>query len=482
MIKRSAISVAIGLLLFAPNKVMAQDVVRNQESTINADTLMISLDQCISIALDQNPTIKVADMEIQRVDYSRKEILGQLFPSIAFGGTYNRTLAKQTAYFNMSKMGGGSDTSNTEGTTDDSGTASGGDEGIKMGLDNSYQMGFTASMPLVAPQLWKSIQLSESQILQNVEKARASRISLINQVQNAYYSILLAYDSYEVIKKNYETALFNANIFEGKFKVGTASEYDVLRSSVQVKNIEPELLQAQIAIKKAWLQMKVLLGLDANVNLKIANKLSDYEKDMYDSVMNIDKSIDNNTDLRSMDLQTNTLRKALEVQKMSLYPTLALSANYNWTSSADGSPFKNFRWSPYSVVGLTLSFPLFQGGQRWHKIKQADIQVREMGYERDNLVKNLNMQVELQIDNIKKNVKQISTSAAGVKQAQKAFDIMEKSFQIGAATYLDIRDAEYALTTAKLTYYQSIYNYLVAQSDLQYLLGNTEIEKYKIEK
>ncbi|MEG2819714.1 MAG: TolC family protein, partial [Muribaculaceae bacterium] len=63
------------------------------------DTLSLSLDECIKIALSDNPTIKVADMEIQRVDYSKKETLGQLLPALAFGGNYNRTLAKQVAYF-----------------------------------------------------------------------------------------------------------------------------------------------------------------------------------------------------------------------------------------------------------------------------------------------------------------------------------------------------------------------------------------------
>lgn len=470
MIKNLSIFVSLFIPFFAVGSVSAVT-----EQTAKDSTLVLDLEQCVTIALDQNPTIKVADMEIQRVDYSRKETLGKLLPTIAFGGTYNRTLAKQTVYFNMDDMGGapGGGGSKPSGEKKD--------DGIKMGRDNSFQVGFSASMPLIAPQLWKSIKLSESQILQNVEKARASKISLINQVENAYYTILLAHDSYNVIKKNYETALFNAEIFEGKFQRGTASEYDVLRSNVQVKNLEPQLLQAEIAVKQALLQLKVLMGIDAELNVEVANKLSDYEKDMYETTLNLDTALDNNTDLRSLDLQTEYLRKALKVQQMSWYPTLSVSANYNWTSLSDGSPFKNFRWSPYSVVGLSLSFPIFQGGQRYSKIKQADISVREMGYQRENLLKNLNMQVELQIDNIKKNVKQIASNAANVKQAQKAYDIMDRSLQIGAATYLDIRDAEFALTTAKLSYYQAIYNYLVANSDLKLLLGNADLESYQTE-
>lgn len=354
-----------------------------------------------------------------------------------------------------------------------------GRRGIKMGLDNSYNVGFTASMPLIAPQLWKSLKLSDSQILQNVEAARSSRLALINSVENAYYSLLLAEDSKKVIQESYDNAVFNHDVYQKKFQVGAASEYDVLRTSVAVKNVEPELTQADIAIKQARLQLAILMGLDASHAVSPTTTLSDYESTMYDRTLGIDRSIDGNTDLRMLDLQTRSLRDALTIQKMSWYPTLSMSASYNWTSSNDGTPFKNLQWSPYSMLGLTLNIPLFEGGQRYHRIKQAQIQVDEMKWQRENLERNINMQVDLAIDNIKMNVKQIASNSESVKQADKAHSIMEKSFEIGAASYLDLRDSELALTRARLAYFQSIYNYLVADSDLRQLLGNADLQKYE---
>ena len=74
---------------------------------------------------------------------------------------------------------------------------------------------------------------------------------------------------------------------------------------------------------------------------------------------------------------------------------------------------------------------------------------------------------------------QIETNKAGVDQAVKANQIMEKSFRIGAASYLDLRDSENALLSAQLAYYQSIHNWLTAQSQLSYLLGDKNLEQYK---
>lgn len=444
-----------------------------------ADTLRLSLDECISIALSESPTVKVADMEITRMDYSRKETLGQLLPSISFGASYNRTLAKQTMYMNMDgfgDLGGSGDADNPESKAVSSRAGSGG--GIKVGLDNSYSMGFNLSMPLIAPQLWKSLDLSDSRILQSVEQARQSRISLVNQIKNAYYTLLLAEDSYSTILESYDMARFTADLYAKQHSLGAASDYDVLRTEVAVKNVEPELTQATIAIKQAKLQLLILMGVDASQPIAASSTLAEYEETMYADVLGIDHNIEGNSELRLLDIQTRQLRDALKVQKMSLVPTLALTANYNWTSMSNGSPLKNFRWSPYSMVGLTLSIPLFEGGQRYTRIRQAEIQVNEMKWQRDNLLRSINMQADLALDNINMNVKQIASCSESVRQADKAHDIMQKSFEIGAASYLDLRDSELALTRSRLAYYQAIYNYLVARADLELLLGNADLEKY----
>ena len=428
----------------------------NAQTTQGGDTISLTLDECLRIALNENPTIKVADMEIERVDYSKKETIGQLLPEINFGGQYSRTIEKQAMAMN--------------GQT------------FKVGSDNSYSVGFSASLPIISVQLWKSLKLSDNQIAQNLEKARESRLSLVNQVENAYYGLLYAQDALNVLMENRETAKLNADIYRKKFETGTASEYDVLRAEVQVKNIEPSILDMENTIRQAKLQLKLLMGMDMTLNIKVAGNLSDYQQSMYADVLDANASIENNSSLRTLDLQTDALKQALSIQKASWYPTLALSANYNWTSLNNGTPFKNLTWNPYSTVGVSLSIPIFQGGRRYYKQKQAEISYREMTWQRENLENALKLQARAQFDNIQKSVSQIETNKAGVDQAVKANQIMEKSFRIGAASYLDLRDSENALMSARLAYYQSIYNYLVAQSNLSYVLGNTDVEKYKSEK
>jgi len=461
MIRKSIFVSAILSLTFG--NLIAQDLAPAQ------DTLSLSLEQCIGVALDMNPTVKVADMDIKRVDYSKKETLGALLPTVAFGATYNRMLAKQVAYMNMDGFGGGASGDESEGA---SSSASGKRQGIKMGLDNSYSVGFSASLPLIAPQLWASLKLSDSQILQSVEQARASRLSLVNEVKNAYYTLLLAEDSRNVIKQSYEMAALTHEIYTKQHQAGTASDYDVLRTSVAMKNVEPELLQSDIAVKQAKLQLAILMGISTEIPIKASGSLSDYEQSMYADALGLSRDYSRNTELRQNEIQIRQLSDALRVQKMAWYPTLTATANYNWTSSSNGSPFRNFLWSPYSVFGLTLNIPLFEGGIRYNRQRQASVQVEQVKLQRENIERNVASQVDLSIDNIMLNVKQIASSSESVAQAERAHDIMQRSFNIGAASYLDLRDSELALTQARLAYYQSIYNYLVANSSLELLLGD----------
>ena len=99
--------------------------------------------------------------------------------------------------------------------------------------------------------------------------------------------------------------------------------------------------------------------------------------------MNINTSLEQNTDLRKLDLQTAYLKKAVDVQRMAWFPTLSATANYNWISMSYGGMFDDFRWNPYSTVGLSLSLPIFQGGARHFKIKQAKSNVLQLGLQRD---------------------------------------------------------------------------------------------------
>ncbi|MDE6553168.1 MAG: TolC family protein, partial [Muribaculaceae bacterium] len=369
-------------------------------------------------------------------------------PQIGFSLSYQRSIELQTIRMNM---GGQS-------------------QKLKMGSDNTWNTGFSLSLPIIAPTLWKAISISDTQIAQNLESARSSRLELVNQVNKAYYALMLAISSKDVIRQQYDIAKYTAEIYRKQFEQGTASEYDVLRSEVQVRNIEPSLLDADISVKQCQLSLNVLMGIDDALNLYPNVSMEDMQQDMYGYLLET-KSLAGNSTLRSLELQQKMAAQNVAVKKLAWLPTLGASFNVNWLSLSNGPMFKDVDFSPYSSLGVQLSIPIFSGGTKWYQMKQAQVQQTELELQKENLVNSLNMQVDLALDNINRQAKQIDSSKEGVRQAHKAHDIMLKSFQIGAASYLQLQDSELANSSAQLSYLQAIYNYLVSTSELDLLLG-----------
>ena len=102
-------------------------------------------------------------------------------------------------------------------------------DGIEVGQDNTFNgstQGLVASLPLYAPALWQSINLSELDMELALESARSSKISLVNQVSKAYYTILMAQDSYKVLMRTFTNTTENNRIVQNKFKQGVVSEFE----------------------------------------------------------------------------------------------------------------------------------------------------------------------------------------------------------------------------------------------------------------
>jgi outer membrane protein TolC len=420
------------------------------------EPLVVSLDECVRIALDENPTIKIADREIERVDYANKEKLGALFPTISLAGTYGRTLKKQKLFFDIPGM-----PSNPEG--------------IEVGQDNSFAGVLQASMPIISPTLWASLKLNETETLLALESSRSSRIALVNSVTKAYYAVLLAQDSYDVFERAYSSAADNAKVIESKFKQGATSEFEWIRADVQVRNALTNLVSAESAVNLSKHQLKMLMGMEYTTPISLNGKLSEYEKLVFSEVLHTANiSMDKNVDLNQFDIRAQQLKQSLEVQKTTWLPTLAASFSYQYMAQPnDEVKFKDYYWFPTSNAGLSLSIPIFQGGTKHYKKKQLEVQIRSMEHQRDNLKRSLELQAVSLTDNMIKAIEKMESGKKALIQADKALSISQKMYEVGMGTYLDVNNAELGYVQAGLSYNQSIYDFMSAKADLEKLLGTT---------
>ncbi|KAA6337406.1 hypothetical protein EZS27_014504 [termite gut metagenome] len=425
--------------------------VQAQEAALQPFTL--TLEKALEIALSDNPTIKVAGQEIELKKEANREAYAGLFPEASLSGTYSRTLKKQTMVMDF----GGQSTT------------------IKMGSDNTYNGGLSISLPLFAPALYKAISLTKTDVDMAVEKARSSKLDMINQVTKAYYQLLLAQDGYDVLQKSYKQAEANLEMVKVGYEQGRVSEYDKIRADVQVHNLKPTLVSTGNGVALAELQLKVLIGVDADTKIAVEGNLKDYEMVMFRQELNDNKlNLANNSDLKQLDLNATLLQKNLKLQQTNFMPTFGMAFNYAYLSLNNDFKFSDYKWNPYSTVNFSLTVPLFKASN-FTKLKQTKIQMRQLTETRINVERQLNTLAASYKSSMNAGCEQVLSSKEGIFQAEKGREIAHKRYEVGKGTILELNDSEVALTQAQLAYNQSIFDYITAKADLDKVLGEEDI-------
>ena len=175
--------------------------------------------------------------------------------------------------------------------------------------------------------------------------------------------------------------------------------------------------------------------------------------------------------MRQLAIQAEQLSNAIKVQKYAALPTLSLSFNYSLNAMTNDFKFSEYKWSPYSFVGLSLSVPIFSGGQRTHAVRQAKVQARELDIQRANTERQLKISIRQYLNQMETAMKSYSSARSAAETAQKAYDIASRSYEVGRSTLTDLNDAQLALTQSRLGVSQAVYNFVVAKAGLEGTLG-----------
>lgn len=444
----------------------AQDMTESADSSKTA-TKVISIEQALEIALSENASVKVADMEVLRTGYARKGSYASLFPQLDGNAAYQRTIKKQVMYmdFDMPGMGGG------EGEGDSSSsTAAGG--GFEVGRWNTWSAGVSASMPLVNAQLWQSLKISDMDVELAVEKARSSKLEMVKQVKQAYFACLLAKEAFGVYKSVYENALANLEQTQRKYNAQKASELDLARAKTSLANAIPNVFDAENSVVLSLWQLKAVMGVDLSEEIDVDGTLLDYDDELLEvSVCMEQPDLSGNSSLRQLDIQAQQLAASIKAQEYASLPSIALSFSYSMNAMTNDFKFNTYRWSPHSYVGLSLQVPIFAGGKRANAVRQARVQADELAVQTQETERQLRIAIRQCLNTMDTAVKSYSSALSAVESAGKAYDIASKSYSVGKNTLTDLNDAQLALTQARLTSSQAVYNYLVAKANLESHIG-----------
>ncbi len=421
------------------------------------DTLFLTLDGAIAMALENNWDILISQKDIQKSEEQINETYSNAFPRLEFTGNYSRNIKLPVLFLPPNTAFNPSSETQT----------------FELGSKNSIDAGLTLTQVLYSQKVNTAIQIAGEYSDYSKTGNAATKQQITLAVKKTFYTILLAKELVKVSKQNYNAAKANFENVEKMFKQGAASEYDYLRSEVQVANASPMLLQSENNLNLALSSLKNLLAVDINLPVDVKGEFA-YKEVPHEEIMTVSSNaVDNNPLVKQLRIQESLLDKNIIIQRADNFPTLALFGQYQYQTQDNYFRIKDYKWANSIMVGLQLSYLLFDGFGRSARIEQAIIDKEKIGLGLRKLEEGLKVQViqaEMKMDEAKKR---IAAQGMSLQQADKALKIAMTRYKSGVGTQLEIIDTQAALTYAQTNYSQAVYDYLIAKSDWEFAVSNS---------
>ncbi|MFR9651164.1 MAG: TolC family protein [Rikenellaceae bacterium] len=420
-------------------------------SVAHTSAMELTLDSAIELALSDNPTVKIADLEVERYDYVRKTTMSALLPQLSVDGTLDRTLKNQALA-----------------------------EGFSLGENqyNTFAASGSLSMALYAPTVYRTLKMNQSEAEAAVEAARSTKIDLVAAVKSSYYAVLLAEQSLEVLLASSQTAKESVEETQVKYNNGISSEYDLLTAQVQYSNLQPTIMQTRSSIGIAKDLLKMYLSLPQSVEVELSGDIVALHRSMNIDVERLSRDLAGNSSLRSLTISQDILQHQLRINNASRLPVLAAYGQITYTGNNMGSfsltgtsASDGYFWQSPASVGLTLSFPLFDGGGRVMRSRQIENQINQLELQRAYTEQSVSVSLSTAISDIYTAQEMVEAQRITVAQARKAYDITNTRYGAGAGTILELNTARLSMTQAELNLLQALYDLLVAQSEYDRIVG-----------
>lgn len=392
----------------------------------------LSLDDSIALALQNNPSIKMAAADKDKADWGIKENEAGKLPSLSLANSDNRSSAAAAA----------------AGSTND-----------------SFNTSLRLSVPLYtggrAEGLIDQAKSTASIATIGVTKAK-EQVKL--DTTTAYFSVLQNSKLVEVNQQTVDNLTEHLKNVQAQFDVGTIAKSDVLRSEVELANAQQNLTKAQNAYDVSVATFNNIIGmpLDSQNTMKDDLAYVKYDMSLEDSIKMADEK---RPEILQSQESINAAQSGIKIADSGKLPTVTASGSQGWTGSK--FPGDNSNWT----VGVSANWDIFDAGVTNAKIKQAKAGMDKANENDQQIRTGVELEVRQAYLSMKEAEARIETSKVAVDKANEDLKASQAKYYAGVGTNLDVIDAQVALTQAETNSTQALYDYNVNQAKLQKAIG-----------
>jgi outer membrane protein TolC len=305
-------------------------------------------------------------------------------------------------------------------------------------------------------------KLARDASIQDRERARQETVY---NVVKAYYGVLLAREYHKVALQSLETSEANVKLAEARYRAGAVLQSDLLRAKVQLAEVKEMLTRSENGIKLASAGLNFAMGVPQGYEYEITGSLSAQELNTEVNAA-IDEAAARRPDLISMDLNRQNAEKSVSQARTDYLPSLNLTGQVDWNSEKfAGNDAKS--WAVMAV----LQWNLFDGLVTRSKVKEALATSSRMKSLEAQTRSAVELQVRQAYYNLAASADRIAATASSVQEAEEGLRIVQKRYETGMTTFVDVLGAESSLIRARTNALQALYDNNIAQAELKLAKG-----------
>ncbi len=439
----------------------------------------ITLNESIETALKNNRQIKIAELNVEKSHSAVKEAFGYALPTVDLSANISRFLSKpQISFPDFKSLLTNStyDILFKEGVLPEDKSKFLPVANILQTFanTNNYQIDIKATQILFNAAVFRGIGASQIYLNLSKEKLKSEISKTVLDVKKAFYGVLLAKELFAITKTQFANAQEHLRNIKAMKNQGLVSDFNEMQAEVQAENIRPVLLKMENIYKDAKNRLKILLNIPQIEKINLAGNLT-YSKNLLPTESElVHQAITNNFDLNTLKIKNELDDEFTAIDKGNYWPTIAAFGAYSNAGTADDWNFSTYN---STTVGLSFSINLFRGGRTSHKVQQDRITGLQTKEQISTLKDVTVLQVKSKLNDLIRVQSQIDAMDKNVNLAARAYQIAEDRFKQGSGNELEVKDANVALSQAKVNYANSVHDYLVAKAELNNLLGTVK-QKY----
>jgi len=445
-----------------------------------AQTTIYTLEEAINTAISNNRDIAVSILNTKKSEAAVNEAYGYAMPSIDAAANFSHFLQKpKTPFPDFEALL----TNATYSILFDEGVIPR-DNSKYVPVDtklqsfvqsNSYNASLTLTQIIFSSAVFEGI--GASQTYYDLAKAELKNTvsKTVLDVQKAFYGVLLAKAVRDITDSSFTNAQENFDNVKALYDQGMVSEFDKLQAEVQVENIRPVLLRMENVLKSAKDGFKITLGIPQDSDVDVSGDIVLEPLDVSNESELIQEAIENNYNIKSLDLKKQVDEAFIQLDVAGYWPTLAGFANYTYAGSSDAWNYQNYS---YSTIGLNLSINLWEGNRTKNKVEQSTITFKQTEEQLLQLKDYTTLEVKSKVQELLRVKSLVEVQERTVRVAERAYEISVVRYKEGDGSQLEMRNADQELRNARLNRVQAIYSYLVTKYELDQLLGRTNPEYF----